>query len=130
MILYNCFFMRISSCVLLCLLSASLVSSIAIQDVPREAQFVPDEPSAISAVIVNDDSANTITYVTDDDDDDDNDTDDDQFTDTENDSEAEDGANTYIDENDDDEEDTDVYGESDDETDLEEDEVKIGRAHV
>ena len=34
-LLYNCYFMRISSCVLLCLLSASLVSSIAILDVPE-----------------------------------------------------------------------------------------------
>ena len=33
--MYNCYFMRISSCVFLCLLSASFVSSITILDVPN-----------------------------------------------------------------------------------------------
>ena len=39
-LLYNCYFMRISSSVLLCLLSVSLVSGIAILDVPKSVDSV------------------------------------------------------------------------------------------
>ena len=48
MILYNCYSMRVSSCFLLCLLSASLVSGIAILDT-RSDEFVDE--NSLSSVI-------------------------------------------------------------------------------